>query len=80
MKIIERVDSVIRSHVDIGSMQFGFMPDRGNTDAIFILLQLQEKYLGKQKLMYFAFVNLEKAFDRVLRKALWWTMRRVGVE
>ena len=80
MKIIERVDSVIRSQVDIGSMQFGFMPDQGNTDAIFILLQLQEKYLGKQKLLYFAFVDLEKAFDPVPRNALWWTMRRVGVE
>ena len=35
---------------------------------------------GKHKPLYFAFVNLEKAFDRVPRKVLWWAMRRVGVE
>ena len=81
MKIIERVlDSVIRSQVDIDSMQFGFIPGRGITDAIFILRQLQEKHLGKHKPLYFAFVALEKAFDRVPRKVLWWAMRRVVVE
>ena len=71
MKIIERVlDSVIRSQVDIDSMQFEFMPGRGTTDAIFILRQLQEKHLGKHKPLYFDFVALEKAFDRVPRKVL----------
>ena len=81
IKIIERVlDSVIRSQVDIDSMQFGFMLGRGTTDAIFILRQLQENHLGKQKPLYFAFVDLEKSLDRVPRKVLWWAMRRVGVE
>ena len=81
MKIIERVlDSVIRSQVDIDRMQIGFMPGRGTSDAIFILCQLQVKHLGKHKPLYFAFVDLEKAFERVPRKVLWWAMRRVGVE
>ena len=56
MKIIKRVlDSVIRPQVDINSMQFGFMPGEGATDAIFILCQL---HLGKHKPLYFAFVDL----------------------
>ena len=81
MKIIERVlDSAIRSQFDTYSMQFGFMPGRGTTDAIFILHQLQEKHLGKHKPLYFNFVDLEKAFDCVPRKVLWWAMRRVGDE
>ena len=42
--------------------QFGFMAGKGTTDAIFLVRQLQEKYLGKKKL-FLAFVNLEKAFD-----------------
>ena len=41
------------------------------TDAIFILRQLQEKHLAKNKKLYFAFVDLEKAFDRVPRKVIW---------
>ena len=62
MKIIERaLDSVIRSQVDIDSKQFGFMPGRGTTDAIFILYQLQEKHLGKHKTPVFCFCRLRKS-------------------
>ena len=34
----------------------------------------------KNLTLFFAFVDLEKAFDRVPRKVLWWAMRMVGVE
>ena len=67
-------------------MQFAFVPGRGTTDAIFIIRQLQEKFLSRKDLndknltLFFAFVDLEKAFDRVPRKVLWWAMRKVGVE
>ena len=81
MKLLERVlDSYIRKMVNIDDMQFGFVPGRGTTDAIFIVRQLQEKYLAVNKPLYFAFVDLEKAFDRVPRKVLWWALRSCGVE
>ena len=54
--------------IPVYNMQFGFMPSRGKTDAIFIVQQIQEKYNAKRKLLYFSFVDLKKAFDRVLRK------------
>ena len=57
---------------DLYEMQFGFVPGRGTTDAIFIARQLQEKYFAAKKPLYFAVVDLEKAFDRVHRKVLWW--------
>ena len=81
MKLLERVlDSFIPEMVDIDAMQFGFVPGRGTTGAIFIIRQLQEKYITANKPLYFAFVDLEKAFDRVPRKVLWWALRSLGVE
>ena len=74
------IGEIIRERISIDDMQFGFMPGRGTTDAIFILRQLQEKHLAKNKKLYFAFVDLEKAFDRVPRKVIWWAMRKLGIE
>ena len=47
MKVLERiVDGLIRQVVSIDDSQFGFVPGRGTTDAIFVVRQLQEKYLA----------------------------------
>ena len=81
MKSIERVvKALIRRNINIDEMQFGFMPGRCTTDTIFILGQLQENYMAANKPLFLAFVDLEKAFDRVPRKIIWWTMRKLGVE
>ena len=45
-------------------MQFGFMQERGSTDAI----------------SSFCFGQSKKAFYRVPRQVLWWAMRRLGVD
>ena len=53
MKILERiVDGLIRQVVSIDDSQFGFVPGRGTTDAIFVVRQLQEKYLAVNKRLY----------------------------
>ena len=81
MKILERiVDGLIRQVVSIDDSQFGFVPGRGTTDAIFVVRQLQEKYLAVNKRLYMALVDLEKALDRVPRKVIWWALRKLGVE
>ena len=80
MKILERiVEQNIRELITLNDMQFGFMPGRGTTDAIFIVRQMQEKYNAKGKTLYFSFVDLEKAFDRVPRKVLWWALKKLNV-
>ncbi|XP_056004178.1 uncharacterized protein LOC130049950 [Ostrea edulis] len=76
----EDVDSLIRQLVTIDDSQFGIVPGRGTTDAIFIVRQLQEKYLTVNKRFCMGFVNLEKAFDRVPQKMIWWALRKLSVE
>ena len=47
-KIVERVlERRIRELVNIDSMQFGFMPGRGITDALFVTRRMQEEYRNK---------------------------------
>ena len=81
MKVLERLlEKRIRCHVSIDNMQFGFMPGKGTTDAIFIMRQVQEKHQAKKKKLYYAFVDLEKAFDRVPREVVRWALRKLGVD
>src|SRR3989441_510150 len=81
LKVLERVlEARLRNTVKIDDMQFGFSPGKGTTDAIFIVRQVQEKLLGKQKELWMAFVDLEKTFDRVPHEVLWWALRHVGVK
>jgi len=50
MKISDRIIRVrVRDKVKINNIQFGFMEDKGTTDAIFIVRQLWEKYIVKNK-------------------------------
>ena len=57
-------------------MQFGYMPGKGTTDALFILRRMQEEFRGREKKLYLCFVDLEKAFDRVPRKVMEWALRK----
>ena len=58
--------------------QCGFRRNRGTTDMVFVLRQIQEKCREQNKGLYITFVDLTKAFDTVNRKALWQVMKRLG--
>ena len=76
IKLHEQVlDSYICEMVNINEMQLDFGPGRGNTGTIFVVRQLQEKYIADNKLRYFAFADSQKAFDHVSRKVLWWALK-----
>ena len=76
MKLWERViQARIRMEVMIAQQQFEFMPGRSTTDAIFCLRMLLEKWTEGKKAVHCAFIDLEKAYDRVPREELWECLR-----
>ena len=64
----------------ISEVQSGFRRGRGCTDQTFVVRQICEKYVRKGKDVYFAFLDLEKAYDRVDRDAMWNVLRLYGVD
>ena len=62
-RIKDRTENVI------SEVQSGFRRGRGCIDQVFAVRQICEKYGRKGKSVYFAFLDLEKAYDRVDREA-----------
>ena len=57
-------------------MMYGvFRAGRGCVDQIFTLKQIGEKAREKKRTVYVGFIDLEKAYDRVNREALWQALR-----
>ncbi|VDP07820.1 unnamed protein product [Heligmosomoides polygyrus] len=80
MKAFERiVDRRIRDVVQLSNNRCGFVACCGTVDAIHAVRLLLEKHREKQKPVHFAFLDLEKAFDRVPREVIWYALRRHGV-
>ena len=73
------MDGLLREVVDIDKMQYGFMPGKGAVDAVLVTRRLSEKFKAKNKKLFFIFVDLEKAFDRVPREVIRFALRRKGV-
>jgi len=70
------VPSIADEHIP--ESQCGFRANRGTTDMVFVLRQLQEKCREQNKGLYITFVDLTKAFDTVSRNGLWLILNRLG--
>ena len=70
------IDARLRDRVEISKQQYGFMPGKGTTDAMFALRMLMEKYREGQRKLYCVYVDLKKAYDRVPWGELWYCMSR----
>ena len=80
MKVRERIiEARLKDRVEISKQQYGSMPGKGTTDAMFALRMLMETFREGQRELHCVFVYLEKAYDRVPRKELWYCMRKSGI-
>ncbi|KAI5640813.1 reverse transcriptase (RNA-dependent DNA polymerase) domain-containing protein [Phthorimaea operculella] len=75
--LIERV--VKETDEKVWDAQAGFRKGMGCTDQVFSLRCIAEKFLAKNQKVYCAFVDLEKAYDRVVRNELWSALSMHGV-
>ena len=68
MKILLKVEHhriSARLNETVNKLQFGFMPNRGTIEAITALKTITSARMERQLSTYIAFVDFEKAFDRV---------------
>ena len=63
----------------IGKEQCGFRQGRGCMDQVFTVSQVCEKYLANGKDVFWAFMDLEKAYDTIDRNGMWQMLRMYGV-
>ncbi|MEL7177812.1 MAG: reverse transcriptase domain-containing protein [Pseudomonadota bacterium] len=75
--LIERVKEITEGR--ICGEQGAFMKGKGCIDQIFTVKGVAEKYIAKGKKLYAAFMDLEKAYDKVEWEGMWNVLRIYGV-
>ena len=82
LKLIERMlDARVRHIVErkIGEKQLGFRKGRGTDDGLLAIRQIITKRREFRKYVAFGFIDLEKAFDTMLRELAFAVVSRAGV-
>ena len=59
-----------RTLSEISQVQYGFMPDSGTRNAIFVLRRFVERMIENQKDVYACFIDYNKSFDTVKHESL----------
>ena len=70
LKIAKRITEKIRQQVNIDDIHIGFVPGYAITNVIFILRQLEEKYLAKQNDLHFGRIlkKAERIIENMIRR------------
>jgi hypothetical protein len=78
--INNRLQEWVALHNITGEHQAGFKADYSTMDHIFALLAAVQKQFVKNRKLYVAFVDFEKAFDSISRKLLWPILFKNGIK
>jgi hypothetical protein len=75
---VRRLNDWIEKRGVISEFQMGSR--KGMMNNIFILRTIIDKYLSRKRgKVYWMSVDLQKAFDTIMREAFWWKLYRKGV-
>lgn len=83
LKVYEQIlNNRLKEQIEhtLSEAQSGFRKGRSAQDHIFTLQQIIRKKKEKSKSVYLAFLDMEKAFDRVPRKKIWESLHRRGAD
>jgi hypothetical protein len=59
--------------------QFGFRDNRSTTECVFLLHSIIQNIVNGKLKLYCVFIDYEKAFDTIVRDALWLKLLKVGI-
>ena len=65
---------------EIAEEQYGFQPDKGTRNAIFILRVLGERTIEVQSPLFICFIDYQKAFDKVKHEAILQQLKSIGID
>ena len=65
---------------EIAPEQYGFMPDKGTGNAIFVLRMVMKRSIEKQKDVYVCFIEYSKACDTVKHKLMMDLLQSLDVD
>jgi hypothetical protein len=76
-KLWERIiEHCLRGIMRISLNQFGFMPERSIMEAIFLTREVMEQYRAQKNDLHMVFIDLKKAYGKILRNIMWWTLNK----
>ena len=75
----ERLRKWIEREGVLGEEQNGFRADRRAEDNIFIVNEMIERKRRDKDKLYVCFLDIEKAYDRVIREIMWCVLVKIGL-